>query len=675
MHRTEPSVTSDRRASLRAAQGAAASGFFEFHGPWAAGVRLFRSISFKAKALWVSLAFGVPILLLSLNFLQTQHAQIDFVQRERAGVALMVPLTEVLHGLLEVRNATRATLGGHGVAEDYRKSRQRVDAALQAVAVELDKGQDFLQLKDDFERLQSAWRATAESQTGADAQGRTVFGPVSEASLALLRNMGDNSQLVLDPELDSFYLVNALVLSLPKVAEDLGQLWGWSTYAVAKSGLDAAQFKRYTVWDAGVSSGLDDIKLHFQRAIKARPSLQAQLDLVGLHAASTYRAKATDPSKFIGESAPPEEVYAMGKQALAALMAVNRSGLQALDAILAEREVHLRQTRTALAAVTLLFLAIAGYLFHSFFLVMDGGFREVRRHLEAMSLGDLTSSPHPWGRDEAAQLMVSLTKMQDALRHIVSNVRTASGSIVSASSDIAHGSGDLSSRTEETTAHLQRSAASIEQISATVRQTAAHASEASAMAENNAAVAQRGGEVIGAVVSTMNDIQQSSRKIGDIIGVIDSIAFQTNVLALNAAVEAARAGEHGRGFAVVAAEVRNLAQRTATAAREVKDLIQMSLSQVDSGTAIVSDAGASIQEIVASAQRMNQLLGEIAIGAREQSLGITEVGASVNGLDRMTQQNAALVEQTAAASGLLKNQADELAAEVSRFVLPQTAAV
>lgn len=665
----------DHLASRHGADGRSVNrrlfaGFFTFHGPWAVGVRLFRMLTFKAKALCVSLAFGVPIALLGFSFLQTQLERIEFLQSERAGVALMVPFTDVLHGLLDVRNATRASLGGHDVGDDYLLGRQRVDAALQAVAAEIEKRNDHLNLRGDFQRLQIAWRATAYSSTGTDAEGRTVFGPVTEASIALLRSIGDNSQLVLDPKLDSFYLVNALVLNLPKVAEDLGQLWGWSTYATGKGGLDSSQFRRYTVWDAGAKTGIEEMQLNFHRAIKARPSLGGELVLNGLDAASTYRGMAADPSKFIGAAVTPDEVYALGRDALRDLMSVNRTGLRALDAILAEREHVLHRERVLVMAVTILFVLFAAYLFHCFYLVMDGGFKEVRRHLESMSAGDLTTAPRPWGRDEAAHLMLSITSMQNSLRAIVSNVRAASGCIVNASCEIASGSGDLSVRTEDAAAKLELSAASIEQISATVRQTAANASEASAMAESNAELAIRGGEVIGAVVSTMNEIQKSSRQIADIIGVIDSIAFQTNVLALNAAVEAARAGEHGRGFSVVAAEVRGLAQRSASSAREIKSLIHSSLEKVDSGTHVASNAGAKIHEIVDSAQRINKLLSEIAIGAREQSLGISQVEESVSGLDRMTKQNADLVEQTAAASGLLKGQADELVAEVSRFVLP-----
>jgi methyl-accepting chemotaxis protein len=260
--------------------------------------------------------------------------------------------------------------------------------------------------------------------------------------------------------------------------------------------------------------------------------------------------------------------------------------------------------------------------------------------------------------------------MQRALRDIVGQVRGSSDSIVHASSEIANASMDLSSRTEQTAANLEESASSMEQISATVRHTADNVREAAQVASGNSQSAAHGGSVIAAVVSTMQEINTSSKKIGDIIGTIDGIAFQTNILALNAAVEAARAGEQGRGFAVVASEVRSLAQRSAQAAREIKTLITTSVEKVEAGTHIVKGAGETMQELVINARRMNDLLAEISTAAAEQSSGVTQVGVAVNDLDRMTQQNAALVEQTAAAASALKDQASGLAEEVAKFRMP-----
>jgi methyl-accepting chemotaxis protein len=326
----------------------------------------------------------------------------------------------------------------------------------------------------------------------------------------------------------------------------------------------------------------------------------------------------------------------------------------------------IRDTGIVLAGV----LCLAGYLFLCFYKVIDGGLNETRRHLRAMTSGDLTTTPAPWGRDEAADLMRELAAMQHSLRQMVLRVRRASDQNVHSSDEIASGAMDLSSRTEQAAANLEESAASMEQISATVTGSAEHTAEASRLAQHNARTAADGGRVMQEVVQTMAGIRDSSTRIADIIGTIDGIAFQTNILALNAAVEAARAGEQGRGFAVVATEVRMLAQRSAEAAREIKTLISRSVEQVESGAGIVGRAGDTIAEIVEGSQRVDQLLGDVAQAAREQSQGIAQIGQSVQELDRATQQNAALVEETAAAAAAMKSQADALASEVTRFTLP-----
>jgi methyl-accepting chemotaxis protein len=328
------------------------------------------------------------------------------------------------------------------------------------------------------------------------------------------------------------------------------------------------------------------------------------------------------------------------------------------------------EARLRNATLALVCLALGSYLFYCFYVVMSGGLNEVRRHLRAMTDGDLTESPRPWGKDEMAYLMNNMAEMQQSLRSMVHNVRAASDDIVHSSTEIAAGAMDLSARTEQTAASLEESAAAMEQISSTVKQSAHHAQEATSIANTNAAVATRGGEVIGNMVKTMQDIHASSSQIADIITVIDGIAFQTNILALNAAVEAARAGEAGRGFAVVASEVRALAQRSAGAAREIKTLIGESVERVEAGTGVVREAGATISEIVSGAQRVNQLLSEIATGSREQSQGVGQVGEAVQELDRSTQQNAAMVEETAGAAAAMKSQALALASEVARFKLP-----
>jgi methyl-accepting chemotaxis protein len=281
--------------------------------------------------------------------------------------------------------------------------------------------------------------------------------------------------------------------------------------------------------------------------------------------------------------------------------------------------------------------------------------------------GDLSMQIDTSRGDEFGDLMRSLAAMNESLGRMVNQVRQSTDSIATASAEIATGNNDLAQRTEQTSSNLQSTASSMDQLTTNVQQSADNARQASVLAANASSVAEKGGAVVQQVVTTMEEINVSSKKIADIIGVIDGIAFQTNILALNAAVEAARAGEQGRGFAVVASEVRSLAQRSAEAAKEIKTLIGTSVDKVASGTKLVSDAGATMSDIVQSVRKVADVIGEITAASGEQSTGIAHVNQAIGNLDQMTQQNAALVEESAAAAESLREQASQLAQAVSVF--------
>ena len=361
---------------------------------------------------------------------------------------------------------------------------------------------------------------------------------------------------------------------------------------------------------------------------------------------------------------------------LASLATQARGHMEEARAALDQRTATMS---TLIAAAVLLGLAVLVPLTLFSVRSITQSLEQARALAERIAAGDLSHAVQSRQRDEIGSLVAAMGRMQDALRTLVGQVQQAAGSIATASDEIALGNQDLSQRTEQTAASLQQTASSMELLTGTVQHSAESSRQASGLAANAAEVAVRGGAVVAQVVQTMGQISDSSRRIGDITGVIDSIAFQTNILALNAAVEAARAGEQGRGFAVVASEVRSLAQRSADAAKEIKALIGASVERVEGGSRLVAQAGETMTEIVASVRRVSDIVAEITSAAAEQAGSIGQVGQSVSHLDQMTQQNAALVEESAAASQSLRDQAGRLTEAVSRFKLqggaPQPGAV
>ncbi|MDP9043536.1 MAG: methyl-accepting chemotaxis protein [Pseudomonadota bacterium] len=405
----------------------------------------------------------------------------------------------------------------------------------------------------------------------------------------------------------------------------------------------------------------DEERVLYKEALEWRVKYQAAKDLV---MAAKKGGDDAEASRLYNDAfVPAAKAYDEHVQAFLALQrkAIDATA-QAID------EGNIRTLRLAIALGALL-VALGGFLA---FVITRTITRPLERAVEVattVASGDLTRSIESGAKDQIGDLLRALKSMNDNLSRTVGRVRDGTEAIATASSQIATGSQDLSSRTESQASSLEETAASMEQMSATVKQNAENAKKANELANGASVVAVRGGEAVERVVETMKGINQSSKKIADIIGLIDGIAFQTNILALNAAVEAARAGEQGRGFAVVASEVRSLAGRSAGAAKEIKSLISASVEQADQGTALVNQAGVTMAEVVASIRRVTEIVGEISSASSEQSTGVAQIGEAVGLMDQATQQNAALVEESSAAAESLRSQAAALVATVAVFKL------
>ncbi len=583
--------------------------YLRCHALWSPAVQLFRNLPFRAKAAIISGLFMVPILFLGGFLTHTMSAQWRANLQERSGLAYATTLLPAIHSAREFRRQTMAASADTPPATLVELDRQ-LQAQLALVQQGPAGGGPALNIQEAWSRADKARQNLAPASAGL-FKVLTTHSQFSEALLELLADVTDGSGLTLNPDPNIHSLTYSALRNLPVLLEASEKMRTLSA-SMARAG----QTSELAVQELSRQDGIikyfsttlaTDLRKVFPRTPDGKDSIPLDTALAALNA---LRATATDAPGTEGAQ-QAQQVEDMGAQSTQMLLALQHQALDRLVDLLTQRQHQLRRDVVATAGLTGLCLALAGYFFYAFSLVMRLGLREVQLHVEAITQADLTTQPQAQGRDEVASLLRGLRGMQLSLQGIVTEVRGGTDHIAIASSQIAASARDLATRTQETAADLEKSALAMESISSTVKDTAEHAHTATDLATQNADAADRGGRVMTEMVQTMEDIRASSRQISDIIGVIDGIAFQTNILALNAAVEAARAGNSGRGFAVVASEVRALAHRSAEAAQAIKKLISSSVERVEAGAVIAHQAGNTITDILNSSKQVSALLGPV----------------------------------------------------------------
>ena len=596
-------------------------------------------------------------------------------QQEVRGMPPLMAMQKVIQFAQQHRGLSSGMLSGNVAMKERRPAvKDSVDKAIAEVESQLDRAGASQELKSQWSQRKQRWQSLEQAVSAGQLVAADSTKQHTQFITTLLRlnaEVMDEFGLMTDPYMDTHDLIQASFTSAPWLTEKLGIMRAMGSGFLTRGNLPPQ--------DKGVLIGLkdranelkDDMAEYVRHASAENPAFSAALKepLNALKAQVDTTLDMADKNLINAAeiSFPPTQYFDEFTRTIDAVYQFNGMAMATLESNLANRVRALYLNIAWVLALQIVGTLAAVCLAWVFIRSITVPMGKAVVLATAVSQGDLTVRFPSHGTNEIGKLLDALSVMQTQLNKLVSEVRSDAQGVATASDQIAQGNNDLSARTEQAAAALEQTAASMDQLRAHVDKNAEHAKDANDLAHQARDVAVRGGEVVAEVVHTMRDINTSSNKIADIIGVIDGIAFQTNILALNAAVEAARAGEAGRGFAVVANEVRSLAGRSAEAAKEIKGLISDSVSRVHAGTTLVDQAGQTMEDVVSSIKRVTDLMGDISLASAAQSTSVAEVGQAVAQMDQATQQNAALVEESAAAASNLNQQAQQLLRAAEAF--------
>jgi methyl-accepting chemotaxis protein len=636
--------------------------------PLRPGVQMMRQLRLPTKLAVLALVLFVPMVVISVVLTQRLNEAIGFTRAEMAGATVVQRVNALIVEVQKHRGQTNMLIAGDPQARSaVQDTRGRLQAAISAV-------EQAMAVRPDF-ALQGEWGPIRQSLGALDGTERLAapasFAQHSQAVQALRRftyTAAERSSLLFDPEPASYFLMDLAVTHTPRWGELLGQARGLGAGQLALPEPQPPVLDRVRALLSDARTATDDIA-HLQSFTRK----YGQPDLQGEAAAAAVQQflQQAEAALAAPGSLSASDYFAAGTRAIEAVGQYQGAVQQQLEVILGERVRSDERQRQLTLAAALLGIALVVYLMLSFYFSFVIDFRHAVDVMRETAKGNLRAHVKMRGRDELAEMATLLENMNANLSGMVAEVRSNSALVAFSGKSLAAGTRDLAARTEQQAANLEQTAARVQQLSSTVQQNAETAGDSDAQATQVRDVAESGAQSMGAAVASVEGIQKSAQQMNEIIGVIDSLAFQTNILALNAAVEAARAGEQGRGFAVVASEVRTLAQRSAASAKEIRQLIETSGQQVAGSVAQIRAAGGTMQQIVNGVRGVAANMSLISAASAEQSSGLTEISSAVGQLDQITQRNAQMVERAVNQANLLEHRAAHLSQAVASFLLQQ----